>query len=399
MTQLDHCLYLFQKTHDIVNKMLILNYIAKFKPRVQAIIVLLLLVLSLWQVRTTSNQAYADTQSQNALYRGDELQFSQHILALTLSGQIKAISQIEIQIKDSKLPVSVVEAEEGINKVKSAILEGQLAQAKINLAILKSAVTKLSSDYTSAKVAQDKQLAENTAAAKLAADKAARAATAVSLATDSHVGQIPILIYHLTPTDFDNQLTYLQSHGYTTLTPREVAVGLRNPATLPTKPVWLTFDDGFLNQLSAFTLLSKHHMKATFYIIDGGAGSGWHIGANRHLPDPQGGYDYLNWDQIRMLDQSGLITIGSHTIDHLGLALQNTDIQRDEIINGKLQLEQQLGHLVDSFAYPYGSYNLSAISLVAEAGFSTAVTTVQAKATASYGLLTLPRIRSVYALP
>src|SRR5260221_187102 len=97
--------------------------------------------------------------------------------------------------------------------------------------------------------------------------------------------KIPIFIYHsvrpVTPTDsdevrsyeitpelFEQQLKYLQDNGYTTITLDQVAADLKNGITSPiTKPVVLTFDDGWHNQYKyAFPLLKKYHMTGTFYI-------------------------------------------------------------------------------------------------------------------------------------
>jgi len=131
---------------------------------------------------------------------------------------------------------------------------------------------------------------------------------------------LPIVLYHYTPPDFYDQLEYLVQHNYTTITMKQALAGL-NGGPLPAKPIVITFDDGYENQMQAFALLQQFHMKATFYIINGGPASLWCIGAGRqyHLSiQPQGGCGdgYLNWDQVRQLDKSGLITIGGHTMDH-----------------------------------------------------------------------------------
>ena len=67
---------------------------------------------------------------------------------------------------------------------------------------------------------------------------------------------------------------------------------------------------------------------------------------------------------MRELDRSGLITIGGHTLDHLNLASLPPDQQRHEIIDSKHQIEQEIGHPIHDFAYPYGNYNASAIAVV-----------------------------------
>lgn len=210
---------------------------------------------------------------------------------------------------------------------------------------------------------------------------------------------VPIVMYHETPGNLAEQLQFLTDHGYTSVDLDQVAAALAGGPRLPNKPVVITFDDGFASQWNALPLLEQYHMKATFYIIDGGAGSAFHIGANRKVPDPQGGPDYLTWEQIRSLDRNPLFTVASHTANHLELARQSVETQRYEIIQGKRQLEQQLGHPVRHFAYPYGSYNQTSIQLVHEAGFATAVTTEAGTDQMPGQQLTLHRIRSTLTLP
>lgn len=210
---------------------------------------------------------------------------------------------------------------------------------------------------------------------------------------------VPIVMYHDPPADLAQQLAYLQEHGYTSVDMDQVAAALAGGLALPAKPVVITFDDGFESQWAALPVLEHYRMKATFYIIDGGPRSGWHIGANRRLPDPQGGPAYLSWDQIRQMDNNPLFTIGSHTVDHKDLAEVSADVQRFEIFEGKAELEKQLGHPVRTFAYPYGAYNASAVELVREAGFSSAVTTEAGTDQVPGSQLVLHRIRSTLTLP
>ncbi len=237
--------------------------------------------------------------------------------------------------------------------------------------------------------------------AKREADKAAAAAMAAASAhTSGEVITAPILIYHYPPPNFETQLLALIHKGYTTIDPAQLAAAINSGASLPPKPVIITFDDGFANQMSAFDLLSKYHMKATFYIINGGAQSGWCIGAGRHFDQPQAcGDAYLSWDQIRQLDHSGLITIGVHTLDHLDLARQPADIQRSEIFDSKASIEQELGHSVNTFAYPYGSFSGTTVALVRAAGFSSAVSTLPGTAHSGLTLFTLHRVRDAIVLP
>lgn len=214
---------------------------------------------------------------------------------------------------------------------------------------------------------------------------------------------IPIVMYHNTPANFEDQLVHLEQRGYTVIDLDQALAGMRGKA-LPAKPVVLTFDDGFADQMTAFEILKRRNTKATFYLIASGEASLWCIGVDRRYGDPlqppEGcGDAYLNWDQVRELDRSGLITIGAHTVNHRDLAALAADQQRLEIATGKRMLEARLGHVVRHFAYPYGSYNAEATQLVREAGYATAVTTEAGEYQPGGTALTLHRTRDAMALP
>jgi peptidoglycan/xylan/chitin deacetylase (PgdA/CDA1 family) len=214
---------------------------------------------------------------------------------------------------------------------------------------------------------------------------------------------LPILIYHYTPPDFEQQLQYLVSHNYTVIDMRQALAGLEGEP-LPAKPIVITFDDGYENQMQAFALLKKYNMKATFYIINGGVESRWCIGAGRRYHDPLQpptgcGDAYLSWSQVKTLDKSGLITIGGHTIDHENLATLSPSDQQFEIDASKSGIESELGHPIYDFAYPYGAYDATTVSLVQQAGYTTAVSTDPGEYQSLDNVYTLGRIRSVYNLP
>jgi peptidoglycan/xylan/chitin deacetylase (PgdA/CDA1 family) len=246
------------------------------------------------------------------------------------------------------------------------------------------------------------QAALNQAIAKQTAEQAAAAAVATSAtkAAAANTKVLPILMYHFTPTDFDSQMQYLMSHGYTTITMAQATAGLNNTGSLPAKPVVITFDDGYADQMNAFATLQKYQLKATFYIITGGETSKWCIGVDRRWDQGYSCGDfYLSWDQIAQLEASGLIEIGAHTVNHLYLAKQSAKIQNPEIIDNKITLEAHLGHPVLTFAYPYGSYTATTVNLVRAAGFTSAVTTLTGTVQSRSKLLTLYRIQNVKALP
>ena len=236
------------------------------------------------------------------------------------------------------------------------------------------------------------------------AARATPAPPVIALQPPTNALYVPILIYHYPPPNLEQQLQYLIGHGYTDVDLDQVAAAMSGGAALPAKPVVLTFDDGFENQLSAFSLLKKYNMKATFYIINGGPASNWCIGAGRQFGLPSQpasgcGDAYLSWDQVRMLDASGLVTIGGHTLDHPNLPTLSEADQRHEIIDSKTAIEAEIGHPIRHFAYPYGDFNGTTIQIVRDAGYVTAVTTIGGTYQDPGSQYTLHRVRDATVLP
>ena len=195
-------------------------------------------------------------------------------------------------------------------------------------------------------------------------------------ATEVSSIKVPIFIYHsvrpyipgesvmqdrfdITPELFQQQLSYLQSHGYTTITPNMLERDIKMGTTTPiAKPVMLTFDDGWENQYKyAYPLLKRYHMVATFYVYT--------------KPIDNAKLSYLSWDQLHEM-QTGGMTIGSHTLTHpLLRRLPLADAER-QVTESKKVLEKELQRPVLHFAPPYGYTNPQIETLIKKAGYTTA---------------------------
>ena len=100
----------------------------------------------------------------------------------------------------------------------------------------------------------------------------------------------------------------------------------------------------------------------------------------------------LTKNDLITLGKEGLIEIGAHTESHPHLSKIPLNKQRDEILKSKAYLENILGHNVNSFAYPHGSYIKDTVSLVKEAGFSCACSSIFGKVKRRNNLYLLPRV-------
>ena len=158
------------------------------------------------------------------------------------------------------------------------------------------------------------------------------------------------------PKLFDEQMNYLVTHGYVSITPDELYSGLTGEMELPPKPVLITFDDGYAdNYTNAFPILQAYGMRATIFVIPAFVGK------------------KLTWEQLREMELGG-VTVESHTLNHRKLEELPDDEIRSELLNSKLVLEENLGHAVEFLAYPTGTYNLHIASIAKDVGYKGAFT-------------------------
>jgi len=189
--------------------------------------------------------------------------------------------------------------------------------------------------------------------------------------------KVPILIYHIVrdntagesymvhrmtvpPAMLDKEFKYLKDNDYHVISFNDLVDNLQKNKILPSKPIILTFDDGWeMGYKTAFPILKKYNYTATFFIFSNGIG-------RKH---------YLTWDEINEMQNAGM-TIGGHSKSHPTLVdIHNENILRNELVDSKKVIESHIGRTVDLFAYPFGHPNDEIIKVLKEAGYKAARTT------------------------
>lgn len=165
---------------------------------------------------------------------------------------------------------------------------------------------------------------------------------------------------------FQAQMDYLHANGWNTVTMAALATAARQP---PSPTVVITFDDGYVNNLSAVEILQARGMRATWFIVSGSVGQAPFWPADGR---PEG--RLLSSEELRAMDAAGM-EIGSHTRAHSPLTELAPDAVHEELRTSKAELEGILGHPVESFAYPYGKFNDAVVDAVRTAGYGAACTT------------------------
>ncbi|HEV3096818.1 MAG TPA: polysaccharide deacetylase family protein [Candidatus Dormibacteraeota bacterium] len=214
------------------------------------------------------------------------------------------------------------------------------------------------------------------------------------------VTYVPILYYHYirinpnprdrvgfslstTPAMFRMQMQYLADHGFHVISLHQAVVAIKNHSGLPSRPVVLTFDDGYADfYTTAIPVLQSHGFTATSFVISGRMG--WR--------------GFMTPSQVVAADGMGF-TIGAHTVDHVALAAQPPARATWEMKQSKLMLEDLLGHPVLDFAYPYGSFNGYDMAQARSLGFETAASTMSGSMHSAGQLFELSRLRIGGGLP
>jgi peptidoglycan/xylan/chitin deacetylase (PgdA/CDA1 family) len=215
------------------------------------------------------------------------------------------------------------------------------------------------------------------------------------IAARLRLGQVPmILMYHgvaevpedpnqlcVTPARFAEQMAWLKRRGLRGVSVATLVDAM--PARRARGMVGITFDDGYLNVLTAaLPVLLRHDFTATMFIISDriGGTNEWDEGPSWPLMSAAG---------VGELAAAGM-EIGSHSATHPRLAGADAGRLKAEVSGSRASLSDLVGAPVRGFAYPYGSMDAAARQAVADAGYDYACA-VEAPI-AAMGLAALPRV-------
>ena len=241
---------------------------------------------------------------------------------------------------------------------------------------------------------------------------------------------------HVPAKRFRQQMHWLRKK-FTPISLDQALAGLAGRATLPRRPVLVTFDDAYRNNLEvAWPILQEFGIQPTLFVptqFISSSRSYWgeelenQIGATRALgvpfqnqwyglrtpeerreafrkispalkrldpsarerawaeleaqfarsgdaKSPQAGEARLTWEELGTLHQQG-VTLGSHTLSHPLLPGLPVDEIQQELEGSKSELEARLGTPVQAFAYPNGDWDPEVRQRVEQAGYACAFTT------------------------
>lgn len=186
----------------------------------------------------------------------------------------------------------------------------------------------------------------------------------------------PIIMYHsvnphadqrnrlaITPDTFERQMRFLKNNHYNVISLEALSRLIKEKKRIPSRTIAITFDDGYRdNYVYAFPVLKKYNLCATLFIIVNEVGR------------PQA--DRLNWDEIKAMQGSGIISVASHGLgpDPL-IKIKSEGELRREIFESKRILQEKLSADINAFSYPEGMFDAKIRQLVIDAGYTLAVAT------------------------
>lgn len=165
--------------------------------------------------------------------------------------------------------------------------------------------------------------------------------------------------YTTTPQDFEEDIKYLISSGYTVCS-AGAAAELMSGCD---KVCVITFDDGYESDFAyALPIIEKYNVGATFFII------GSYVGED----------GYMTRDMLRKLASSENAEIGNHSyFCHLFSFEEINKFQTlypssyvNDFLKNSSFLENICGRKITSLSYPYGAYTAHLNKLFANLGYT-----------------------------
>ncbi|MGB6134360.1 MAG: poly-beta-1,6-N-acetyl-D-glucosamine N-deacetylase PgaB [Acidobacteriaceae bacterium] len=212
---------------------------------------------------------------------------------------------------------------------------------------------------------------------------------------------------------------WLRSHGYHVISLQQLIDARSGRGTLPDKAVLLTFDDGLRSAYTnVFPLLKAYKFPAVMAVV----------GAWTDLPDdgkvdngahPLTREDFATWDELREMQDSGLVEIASHTYNQHHGILANPqgnmipavvtheyrplthDYESDEEYIARLradlarnsdEIREKLGHAPRAIMWPYGEYSQVSDEIAASLGMTVSFTLGDQIHYAKASMEAIPRI-------
>ncbi len=147
----------------------------------------------------------------------------------------------------------------------------------------------------------------------------------------------------------------------------------------------ITVDDAYTSLLDVVAACERHGWRGTVFVPTGYVGkvASWDVGAWR-------AHRHLDWEGLRDVAAAGW-EIGIHGHTHTALTDKPIVAARQELQCGLAAVEQELGVVATSLAYPFGAASKALAEMAQAIGFRRAVTMEPSQVEEWHSPLLLPR--------
>lgn len=203
--------------------------------------------------------------------------------------------------------------------------------------------------------------------------------------------KLPIIMYHhtsqkqkllgkftITSKEFEDDLIYLLENGFEAINVADLLAYVYDGATLPDKPVMITFDDGHESFYKyIYPLLKKYNVKAILSLV------GTYTQTYSDVDDHNIDYSYTNWTQVNEMSKSGYVEIANHSYDmhktkgsRYGISKNNNeDLEQYkkaislDILKLQEDIKDYTGKMATTFTYPFGKFSKETKQILKDLGF------------------------------
>ena len=199
--------------------------------------------------------------------------------------------------------------------------------------------------------------------------------------------------YVLSPQTLEEDILFLKERGYVPVTVSQAASYVLYGTPLPEKPILLTLDDGFLNNLTYLPdILQRTDACVTVAVV------GQYTEQYTLNPDPNPNYAYLTWEDVRALYDTGRVEIACHSWAFHNLSPRRGASQlqgesdeqyRQALLSDTSRLQNTLlercGLTCSVYAYPFGLSSPGSDGILRQAGFTATLSCTQRVSTITPG--------------
>jgi Predicted xylanase/chitin deacetylase len=168
--------------------------------------------------------------------------------------------------------------------------------------------------------------------------------------------------FDVTTREIAEQFAEIKRRGFHVVSLDELYKHLTAGSALPARPLVITFDDtteGIYRY--AYPLLRRNRFPAILFIHTA------YVGVKTEK-------EHCTWSQLKEMQQSGLVSIQSHTHTHSADLKKLSDSQlHSELTKSRSLIEQQMGRPCYALAYTEGGHDARVRKAVVAAGYKIAI--------------------------